>query len=48
LFAGAVLFSLLTLPAELNASSRALTYFASPLTNCASFLRLLLLRKKKR
>jgi Zn-dependent membrane protease YugP len=74
LFAGAVLFSLLTLPAELNASARALTilrdnqmltkdelagakkalnaaamtYFASLLTNCASFLRLLLLRKRKR
>jgi hypothetical protein len=74
LFAGAVLFSLLTLPAELNASSRALTilrdnqmltkeelvgakkalnaaamtYFASLLTNCASFLRLLLLRNRRR
>jgi Zn-dependent membrane protease YugP len=74
LFSGAVLFSLLTLPAELNASSRALTilrdnemltkdelagakkalnaaamtYFAGLLTNCASLLRLLLLRKKKR
>ncbi|MCL2804835.1 MAG: zinc metallopeptidase [Treponema sp.] len=74
LFAGAVLFSLLTLPAELNASSRALailrdnnmltkdelkgakkalnaaamTYFAGLLTNCASFLRLLLLRNRRR
>ncbi|MCL2792261.1 MAG: zinc metallopeptidase [Spirochaetaceae bacterium] len=74
LFSGAVLFSLLTLPAELNASSRALiilrnnnmltkeelsgakkalnaaamTYFASLLTNCASFLRLLLLRNRRR
>jgi Zn-dependent membrane protease YugP len=74
LFAGAVLFSLLTLPAELNASARALailranemltkeelagakkalnaaamTYFAGLLTNCASFIRLLLLRKKKK
>jgi hypothetical protein len=74
LFAGAVLFSLLTLPSELNASSRAMkilrdnemltkdelagarkalnaaamTYFASLLTNCASFVRLLLLRKKRR
>ena len=74
LFAGAVLLSLLTLPSELNASSRALailrdnnmldqselkgakkalnaaamTYFAGLLTNFASFLRLLLLRKSRK
>ena len=74
LFTGAVAFSLLTLPAELNASKRALTilrdnkmldadelkgakkalnaaamtYFAGLLTNCASLIRLLLLRKSKR
>ena len=74
LFAGAVLFSLLTLPSELDASSRALailrdngllgkdelagakkalgaaamTYFAGLLTNCASFLRLILLRNSRK